>query len=127
MIVAIDFRDALQEFSDSLGVDRRDTDSMWYVADLFDMLLKAALDSNKEYKKQIDGLVSKLQAETGEPRSICQSSCDLAITQVLNKMDEIFANVRHIDLYKTSKDVNRANGSMSVYTINVGELSLTYI
>lgn len=127
MIIVIDFRDPLVEFADSFGVHQYDTDSMWYVADLFDMLVRAALDSNKEYKEQVNGLIRKLQDETGESRGVCQSACDLAITQILDKMDEIFANVRHVDLYKTSKDVKRVSTSGSLYAINIQDLPVTYI
>lgn len=128
MRILIDFKDALVAFAKDLGVDEFDTDSMWYVLDLFDLLVRAALDSNKGYKEAVDGLVLKLQHETGESRSHCQSACDLAITQILSKMDEIFANVRHVDLFKTDKDIRRAfNDLLSVYAIDIRELPVTYI
>lgn len=127
MIVVIDLKEPLEEFAETFGVYPHDTDSMWYVADMFDMLTRAALDSNKGYKEQVDGLIRKIQDETGESRGACQSACDLAITQILNKMDEVFANVRHIDLFKTSKDIKRVAESKSLYVINIQELPVTYI
>lgn len=128
MKILIDFRDALVEYADTLGVHRDDTDSMWYVADLFDLLVRAALDSNKGYQESINRLVDKLEHETGESRGTCQSACDLAITQILNKMDEVFADLRHVDLFKTKKDISRAfNGSMSVYSIDIQSLPVSHI
>jgi hypothetical protein len=127
MVIVIDFKDPLEAFAEAFGVYPHDTDSMWYVADMFDMLVKASLDSNKGYKEQVDGLIRKIQDESGESRGMCQSACDLAITQVLNKMDEVFANVRHIDLFKTSKDIKRVADSKSLYVINIQELPVTYI
>lgn len=128
MRILIDFRDALVAFAKDLGVDECDTDSMWYVVDLFDLLVRVALDSNKGYKEVVDSLILKLQNETGESRSHCQSAVDLAITQILAKMDEVFASIRHIDLFKTDKDICRAfNDSMSVYLIDIRELPVSYI
>lgn len=128
MRILIDFRQALVEFAQALGVLEYDIDSMWYVSDIFDSLVLAALDSNKGYTQVVSGLVSKLENETGEHRSYCQSACDLAITQILEKMDEVFANIRHIDLFKTKKDIRRAfNDSMSVYLIDIQELTPSYV
>lgn len=128
MRILIDFRDALVEFAYTLGVHPDDTDSMWYVAGMFDLLVNAALDSNKGYKEAVDGLISTLQNETGESRSACQSAVDLAITQILNKMDEVFADLRHVDLFKTRKDIRRAfNDGMSVYLIDIQELPVSFI
>lgn len=127
MVVIIEFREALEEFAETFGVYPHDTDSMWYVADMFDMLVKAALDSDKGYKELVDGLIIKIQNESGEGRGVCQSACDLAITQILKKMDEVFANVRHVDLFKTAKDIRRVADSQSLYVINIQELPVTYI
>lgn len=128
MRILIDFREALVEFANTLGVHESDTDSMWYVVGLFELLVFAALDSNKGYKEAVDGLIYKLQNETGESRSSCQSACDLAITQILSKMDEVFANMRHVDLFKTRKDIRRAfNDGMSVYLIDIQELPVSHV
>lgn len=116
------------EFAHTLGVHPEDTDSMWYLAGMFDLLVKAALDSNKGYKQSIDGLINTLQNETGESRSSCQSAVDLAVTQILDKMDEVFADIRHVDLFKTEKDIRRAfNDGMSVYLIDIRELPVSFI
>lgn len=128
MKILIDFREALFDFARELGVDQADADSMWHVADLFDVLLRAALDSDKSYKEAVEGLIQGLEHETGESRSSCQSACDLTITQVLCKMDEVFATLRHVDLFKTSKDITRAfDGSMSTYMVDIKELPSSYI
>lgn len=127
MVIVIDFKEALEEFAEAFGVYPHDMDSMWYVADMMDMLIKAALDSNKGYKELVDGLVIKIQNESGEARGACQSACDLAITQILKKMDEVFASVRHVDLFKTAKDIRRVADSVSLYAINIQEFPVTYI
>lgn len=120
MRIVIDFSDALREYADALFVDPNDTDSMWYVADIFETIVCAALDSNKTYKDSIDGVVAKIAYETGESRAVSQSACDLAITQVLAKMDEHFVGVRHVDLYKTRKDIKRFN--LATYIIDVNNV-----
>lgn len=128
MRILIDFRDALVEFADTLGVHHLDTDSMWYVADLFELLVVAALDYNKGYKEAMDGLISKLQNETGESRASCQSACDLAVNQILVKMDEVFAQIRHVEIYKTRKDISRAlSNGMSAYLITIPDDVTSYI
>jgi hypothetical protein len=127
MIILIDFKCPLEAFAETFGVYPYDDDSMWYVVDLFDALVYAALDSNKGYKELIDRLVSRIENESGESRSACQSACDLAITQILHLMDEIFANIRHVDLFKTAKDIQRIGDSKSLYTINISELPVSYI
>lgn len=121
MRIVIDFTDALMEYADALLVDRNDTDSMWYVADIFEIIVYAALDSEKSYKENIEGVVNKIAYETGESRAVSQSACDLAITQVLSKMDEHFVGVRHVDLYKTRKDIKRFN--LATYVVNLRENS----
>lgn len=121
MRIVIDFSDALREYADVLLVDHNDKDSMWYVADIFETIVYAALDYDKTYKESIDGVVTKIAYETGESRAVSQSACDLAITQVLSKMDEHFVGVRHVDLYKTRKDIKRFN--LATYVIDVDRIS----
>ncbi len=117
MIIVIDFKDALLEFAKELNVQPADTDSLMYVSDIFDLLVFASLDSKKGYKETVDNVISKIQYETGEPRSTVQSACDLAITQVLVKMDEIFVNVRHVDIFKTRKDIVKRG--LGIYTLDL--------
>lgn len=117
MRIVIDFTDALAEYSETLGVHPDDADSQWYVADIFETIVYAALDSEKSYKENIEGVVTKIAYETGESRAVSQSACDLAITQVLSKMDEHFVGVRHVDLYKTRKDIKRFN--LATYVVDL--------
>lgn len=125
MHIAIDFIDALLDYCHALGVHKEDTDSVWYVADIFELLVLAALDSNKGYKETMASVITKIQYETGESKAVVQSACDVAITQILSKMDEVFVNVRHIDIFKTKKDIRRA--SHSLYVLSIGHIEQVYI
>ena len=117
MKIVIDFNEALEEYAIAIRVDTKDNDSMHYVADLFELIVYAGLDSNKEYKHTVEGVVEKISAETGESRAVCQSACDLATTMILSKIESVFVGVKHIDLFKTRKRFMRHG--LATYVLDI--------
>lgn len=107
MRIVIDFKDALLSFCEALSQDPYDNDVFWYVADIFEQLVRCCVDSNKVYADTYQNTVTKIANEIGEGRPMAQSACDLAITQILDKIQEIFVNTGHLQMFKINKQVSR--------------------
>lgn len=107
MRIVINFHDALLSFCEALSQDPYDNDTFWYVADIFEQLVRCCVDSNKVYADAYQNTVTKIANEIGEGRPMAQSACDLAITQILDKIQEIFVNTPHSEMFKVKKNINR--------------------
>ena len=125
-VFVMDFSEAFEEYIDTLHISRDDMDSKWYISsNHLDSLVHAALDSNKGYTDQINDIVNDLQNSMDLLRPVAQSACDIEINKILAKMDELFVNVRHVDLYKEKKDIVKVG--MCTYTIKMPRPNIQYI
>lgn len=120
MILVIDLDDALRDFANAISPESlEDLDSFWYVADVFEMIVRTVLGSSINYSGALSGVVNKIAYETGEPRMLAQSVCDLAVTQILDKIADVFPDIIPGKLFADKKySVNRY--SRSIYTISAG-------
>lgn len=107
MRIVIDFKDALLSFCEALSQDPYDNDVFWYVSDIFEQLVRCCVDSNKVYADTYQNTVTKIANEIGEGRAMAQSACDLAITQILDKLQEVFVNTPHGELFNKNKHITR--------------------
>ena len=107
MRIVINFKDALLSFCEALSQDPYDNDVFWYVADIFEQLVRCCIDSNKVYTDTYQNTVTKIANEIGEGRPMAQSACDLAITQILDTLQEIFVSTPHKEMFKAKKDITR--------------------
>jgi len=120
MKMVIDLDDALRDFAGVISPDSlEDLDSFWYVADVFEMIVRTVLGSSINYTGSLSGVVNKIAYETGESRISAQSACDLAVTQILDKIAEVFPDIIPGKLFADKKyAVNRY--SLSIYVITIG-------
>lgn len=118
MRIVINFKDALLSFCEALSQDPHDNDVFWYVADIFEQLVICCIDSNKVYADTYQNTVTKIANEIGEGRPMAQSACDLAITQILNTLQEMFVNTPHKEIFKAKKSLTRFGLSNYVIELN---------